>query len=334
MNFFRIQLILLMCLIIQYSNAHDSREKTHQKPLIYKVLDAIAQFDIMHKLKRADDDGDIYKNQPLATAVYQQMGAQAYSNLDINSTRQLPIKQLPEIAQLEISRKNKSVLIALVRPNNLYINEQVLDRASYGSKRATIYHQCNTAKYADAPVRALATTNAGGIVAGMTYKTISSLINILADAVVKPSISKDNLDEYKIARSVCSHATGVAIGALAWRAMQTHSDKSYQSYQERRSNIESLYALQCSACVEQDCGMEVDINDLRYKTPCNLYASGSSYLSPIEKLHIAYDLKIQNKLCDHHAPKQSLQSTFTSKKSYKLTFWSLLKLIILGISPV
>lgn len=108
MNFFRIQLILFMCLIVQYSNAHDSREKTHQKPLIYKVLDAIAQFDIMHKLKRAEeDDGDIYKNQPTASAIYQHMGTQAYTDLDIHPTRQLPIKQLPEIAQLEISRKKQ-----------------------------------------------------------------------------------------------------------------------------------------------------------------------------------------------------------------------------------
>jgi hypothetical protein len=310
-----------MCLLALHCNPYDSREKIHQKPLIYRIIDAIARLNIIHRWSRSDSSQDTYKNQPIATALYQQIARQAYADLHIDLTHQIPVKQLPAKAQTELAQSDNHIVLGLARRNSLYINEQALNKITYGYKRGTMYHECVHAKYADPFMKQNNVKNISSLAAScITHKVLSSVINIASDTLIQPHVDITE-DEYKKIRFLYSHAISIIIAQLAGFFTRKYIDKTYHNYRERRADIESLYALQCSRCIEEMCGIRVNINNLRYKKPCNLYASGSSYLSRIEKLHIAYDLKMQNKLCEHH----------TLKTVYKLNFWSLLKLILFSI---
>ncbi|UNE35055.1 hypothetical protein KG892_03585 [Vermiphilus pyriformis] len=323
MNYVSPRYILLMCLLALHCNSYDSCEKIHQKPLIYRIIDAIARLNIIHKCSRSSFYRDTYKNQPPANDMYQQLAKQAYADLHIDLVHQLPIKQLPVQAQKELPHKDNQIILGLARRNSLYVNQHVLDKRKYGYKRGTTYHECIHAKYADDFMDQVVRLSSGTIVACITYKIVSCLTTTVFDALIKPSMNTTQ-DEHKTLRSLSSQTAGFLIGQLAGFYTLKYVSKTYNNYHERRADIESLYALQCSRCIEEMCGIRVNINNLRYKKPCNLYALGILHLSPIEKLHIAYDLKMQNKLCEHHK----------LKTVYKLTFWSLLKLIIFGISPL
>lgn len=188
-----------------------------------------------------------------ASEIYQILGKEAQDNVGIDVQYQVPIRK----------RNHQHNEGARCQAHAIYVNENFIDDFAYVIKKYTMYHEAIHKKYNDNTASIVAPQIVAIGVMFVSYIVMFQLpINLLYKLIL-PNI--------------------FGVGSI----VLLDSRKHY--YEERRADVEGLYAMSCHHCVS---------NVSKYLIRKDNH---DGYLNNKEIGQIAKVLEKQNKLCKYHS---------------------------------
>lgn len=191
----------------------------------------------------------------LASSQYQALGKEAQEALGIPQNRILPIKKMitgfPQTAE--------------AMTNAICVNEEKINKRSFGAQRTVFFHEACHVKYND-----------------IAFATLSGLTVGVLGGRASGSLLKAVWPTNKY--TLLHGATHGLMFVISYYI----TERTFLKFAERRADTEGCYASQCATCVEEQS---------HYRS-CRKNNKG--YLSSVELALIASDLKAQNKYCSYH----------------------------------
>lgn len=263
------KMILSIVSLLTTLLTHASQPPLNQKSLWQKTMDAIGQSQTMYWFEK-----NISARLSLcsldagpATEEYQKLGNEAQDAVGIPKHYQVPIRRMPQESLYASTIDAITEVGAITESKAIYINEKLMNQQPYEIQRYVAFHEAIHKKYNDNSMRSL------------LYLSIS----------LPGCVTLSYLPIY-IATGTASIIAGVAIIIAFLKIGQR-----FGRYAERRADIESCYATQCSTCVQ---AVALSLNNL--SSSVNDSRSNHGYLQNSEFSIIAQDLKEQNKMCAYH----------------------------------
>ena len=273
--------ILILANTLAYA-IENKNQTLNQKGLIDKALALIATSSAMHRWNQFFAKIIPLKGVPASEAI-QALGKEAQTALGIPTDRQVPIQYIPELDVSAEAHDN-----AIVTGNEL-----ADDKTAYGVKRCNMFHEAVHIKYND------------GSFNGIIF--LGSLLGI-------PLATKLFINPQGKLKLL--YLLALMAGHYVGRTIQGQ----FESYRERRADIEGHYATKCHKCVTEKVedirgayelvnGIitrlddhtdlnEAQVNGLAFAK--RLIESKKCYLSIEENEAIAAELKRDNKVCAFH----------------------------------
>ena len=193
-----------------------------------------------------------YTTNELAPLEYQKLGLQCQRSVGIEPTRQVPIFQGTSL--MGVMQKK-----AIAMPGSITINQDCLDKMSYGEKRSLLSHESVHILYNDD--FALKMTMLGSFLSGLGMS-------------------------YSLLYTLQVGALGTAVGSLSGAiGLAMFLSKKYMAFMESRADTEGHYAVQCSSCVLDSASSR----DKDYESAQTAFKNAGQDLSigEIEKRHVA-----------------------------------------------
>ena len=254
------------------ANPH-ANEVLPKKSIVDKVLSYISESKLMYAINKyamRPINNRLHKIIPIgnedASQNFKELGQRAQQEVGINQDRILPIKKVMA------SSLYAMMGAAFAEPDAIYVNEDKLNQRSYGAQRCGLLHEAVHTKYNDSASDAFFEL--------CSFLAFSYGAHSLIKAI-KPQ------GKYKIL-----HALSVLVAGMTGTSL---TSINYHHFMERRADIEGHYASQCFHCVEEAAEQRRIVFEVE-KNPLQ----GNGYLSADELKKIAHELKLQNKVCEHH----------------------------------
>jgi len=241
-----------------------------KKNIFNKAMDSFGQSRVIQwceKKLSSDAFVKVFFGAEPASPLFQEMGKDAQITLGISEDCHVPIYKMT--LNLELFKE----VGAFALPGFIIVNENRLNRASYGAQRAALFHEAVHIKYADST-------------ASEFFVTFFLALGVAGSNKI---IRDYNLFQTSLLARV---ATPFAVGMTSLIL----SGKFYGHYRERRADIEGCYATQCYVCVKEHAEhrrkiFEQEKNSLRH----------NGYLWAEDLLVIADELKRENRVCIYHS---------------------------------
>lgn len=225
------------------------------KNCLHHLYDKLGQSNIMYLLEkhvRVKIYAPPVKDLGEASEIYQTLGKEAQDNVGIEAKYQVPIRKRDHL-------HNEG---ARCQADRIYVNEEFINNAPYVIKKYIMYHESIHKKYNDNTVPIVANIGALGITF-VSYIIMFQLPVRLLFKLILPNV--------------------LGVTSLVLFASRSHY------YEERRADVEGLYAMSCYKCVN-------DVSNYLIRGDNN-----DGYLNNTEIGQIAKVLKRQNKLCKNHS---------------------------------
>ena len=244
-------------------------ESFNQKTWPAKIMGFIGQSSLMHaysthiqtKIDKVTTQLIFhYGNEP-ASQKYQELGMAAQFAVGISKEHHLPIKKI------NLESPLARAVGAIAEAGAIYVNEEKLDKRTYGQNYAGLCHEAVHVKYHD--------------------KSVDALLEVVGF----------------IGTAIGTYAVLKALNVVAWRkrlsfvvacGLTVYASSKYSHFQEQRADIEGHYATQCSSCVFEHAQLRKQLFE---KENSPLKNSGYLYCAGLEK--IAQDLG--DKKCAYHS---------------------------------
>ena len=243
------------------------------KSILLKVLEIIGQSSFVNiysrylqvKLDKVSTAKVFEYGDRLASEKYQLLGKKAQFAVGVSDFRHLPIKKLNSYAPGTL------LVGAITEASAIYVNERLLDRASYGTAYSLLCRQAVSVKYHD--------------------KALDQIIEIIALLVVFFGMYA-LLSSLKIVL-----ALNVIVSLIVSLAFNTYIHFKFKSFVARRSDIEGHLATQCATCIKESSYRRRELFE-QENSPFK--DSGCLWADDLEELAQQLD----DKICSYHSDGQ------------------------------
>jgi hypothetical protein len=212
----------------------------------------------------------------LAGPVYQALGQEAQAAAGIPSDKQLPIRIMP--TQVE----GFEHLALVTNSDAIYVNEELNNACSYGSKRHSMFHEAMHIKYHDVFISA----SIPYIL--LPLDAIPYLAGYCLTLECSGSSSVPQLFNSFFFRIV------TVLGSIP---VMKFLQYKFLLFSERRADTKAAYACMCGPCVAEAAESRFSVNDQCCEAQDD---RNKGYLTKEELYSIANTLNTQSLVCKHH----------------------------------